>query len=124
MYPKSYTPPAHGSATDVVDRLISNEGLAVGQENKDRRSMIQVSFSCGRCRISMQRRSTPFRTPMRGHDGLCFLNRECIILVIMRLISQARSQELIGRARDVVFDTDQWVFIEEYDAVCIASMSL
>jgi hypothetical protein len=30
-------------------------------------------------------------------------------------------QELIGRAREVVFDTDQWVSTEEYDAVCISS---
>src|SRR6266571_614023 len=123
MQRKSHRPSAHGSATNVVDRLIPNVTLTVGQENKDRCSMMPVSFSCGRCQTSMQQRPIPFRTPMRGHDGLCFLNRKCVILVFKRFISQARGQERIGRAREVVFDTGHWGSTEEYDAVCISSMS-
>jgi hypothetical protein len=46
MQPKSYEPVARGIATDVVHRLIFNVALTVGQENKDRRSMMPVSFSC------------------------------------------------------------------------------
>ena len=67
-------------------------------------------------------RTTPFRTPMRGNDALCFLYRTCVILGTVRLISQARCQELIERTGEVIFDTGQWVCIEEYDAVCISSI--
>ncbi len=67
-----------------------------------------------RCSIYMRQMSTPFRTPMRIHDALRFLECKCVILVSTGLIPQGRSQELIWRAREVVFDTGQGVVTEEY----------
>jgi hypothetical protein len=65
----------------------------------------------------MQKMSIPFGTPMRGNDTLRFLERKRVVLVSTRTIPQGRSQELIGRASEVVLDTGRGVVTEEDQTV-------